>query len=294
MTRTWTLILVLCCVLIGACADPSPTPDTGVTRTVSDDVSGVTLVTRIEMDEIILADRIWVVDTVSWSGEHVPAFEPRDWEETDWTLIDQTESVPELRNSKYHLERRTLIEPFLPGTYTIPSCVISVVSDEGTDSVVVQNESIEVDVLGVLSDQDSGELNAIPDTGAPPTNEQDKSPALIIVLGSIALVSISILVVILKPRGHRGKSDSALDLLHRVRSDSSMSAREGFSLIGEAFDMLDDRLRDTTEFHQMIRVCDEARYSQARGTKQRVSPQSMATHALELLGDTPHESGARA
>lgn len=293
MMRLLVSILVLVTTFLFGCSDTASPPDKSVTRSVTDNVTGVTLTTRIEEDEIVLADRIWVIDLALWSSGQTPTFEPRDWESTDWSVIDQSISIPEVRDGVYHLERRTLIEPFLPDTYTIPPCEILVPTDTREEPVVVQNDPIEVVVLGVLPDQDSGELNAIPETGEPPTDNDEQSPTLVIVLAAIGLVSVATLLMVMRPRGSQGNRDTAIDLLHKVYSDTSIPVHEAFELVGKAFSMLDDRLRSTTEFEQMIRVCDEVRYSPSGTTTQRVTPQTMAKHALELLGDTPQESGGR-
>ncbi len=291
MMRLFACILALVTAFLVGCSDTAPPPDTSVTRSVTDNATGVILTTRIENDEIVLADRIWVIDLASWSSGQTPTFEPRDWEKTDWSMIDQSISIPEIRDGVYQIERRTLIEPFLPDTYIIPPCEIKVLTDTHEEPVIVQNDPIEVEVVGVLSDQDSGELNAIPETGEPPTDEDEQSHILVIVLAAIGLVSIAILFMVVRPRGAQGNRESAIDLLLRVRSDTSIPVHDAFELIGKSFGMLDEGLRNTTEFQQMIRVCDEARYSPRDEMTQRVTPQNMAKHALELLGETPDELG---
>jgi hypothetical protein len=281
MIRACLSILMMLVVL--GCADRSSPTDTSITRTHTE--HGVTIETRVESNEIGLADRIWVDDRVTWSDRTAPVFEPRDWIDTEWTLIDETSSPPALQDGVYSIQRRSLIEPFLPGTYTIPAGVVRVTLDTDTEPTLIANEPIEIEVVGVLPEQDSGELNAIPDVTRPIADNKEDTIPIIIAGAALALVSLGMVIVLLRRNTQTPPVRSMLEELRSIQSDSSMSPGEGFERLGRVFDRMDSRLRSTTEFDQMIRVCDQARYSNTPNPSVRVSAQKMAGHALELLGD---------
>ncbi len=283
MIRACLSILMMLVVL--GCADRSSPTDSSITRTHTQ--HGVSIETRVASDEIGLADRIWVDDRVTWSDGHAPVFEPRDWIDTEWTLIDETSSPPEIQSGVYSMQRRSLIEPFLPGNYTIPAGVVRVLLDTETEPTLIANEPIEIEIVGVLPEQDSGELNAIPDVTRPIGDETTDKTPIIIAGAALALVSLGMVIVLLRRNTQTPPTRSVLEELRAIQSEPSISPGEGFERLGQVFDRMDSRLRSTTEFDQMIRVCDQARYSNTPNPSVRVSAQKMAGHALELLGDDP-------
>jgi len=285
MIRALICMLIITLPPLSGCADPIPSVDTSVAQFARDDESGVTLETRIDTDEIILADRIWVNDIATWTVSKQPVFEPRDWIDTQWTVIDETTSPPELRNGAYSIHRRTLIEPFLPGTYTVPASVVRVHNSPDAEPTLISTKPIEVQVLGVLTENDSGELNEIPDITQPLSSDHDGQTSIVIAGIAIAVVTLGFVIVMLRRNTNAHSARSVLELLRDIQSDPSIPTREGFERLGRIFDRLDPRLQSTTEFDQMIRVCDQARYSNSAEPSVRVTPQKMAEHALELLGD---------
>lgn len=285
MIRALTCMLIITLTPLYGCADPTPPTDTSVAQFARDDESGVSIETRINTDEIILADRIWVDDIATWTVSKQPVFEPRDWVDTQWTVIEETTSPPELRDGVYSIHRSTLIEPFLPGTYTVPASVVRVHRSPDAEPTLVSTKPIEVQVLGVLTENDSGELNAIPDLTQPMSADHDGRASFVIAGIAIVVVSLGFVIVMLRRNTNAPTPRSVFELLRDIQSDPTISTHEGFERLGRIFDRLDPRLQSTTEFDQMIRVCDQARYSKSTEPGVRVTPQKMAEHALELLGD---------
>jgi hypothetical protein len=284
IARLLIMLTAVSAVLAG-CADADPSTAEGVTRAVVNTEAGIELQTRVETDEIVLADRIWVEDLASWSDGLPPVFEPRDWDATEWTVIEEIGSPAMTVDGKLLIQRRTLIEPFLPGSYSIPGSVVRITAGSELDPLLMRTEPIGVQVTGVLADDDTGELNAIPDVTAPSAESpEDNTPMLIAVAVATVLV-LSAVIVALRSNGQTPSSRSALELLREIQRDPSLDARDGFERLGRVFDRLDPRLRSTSEFEQMIHVCDQSRYGRSAEPSHRVTPQKMAGHALELLGD---------
>jgi hypothetical protein len=275
----------ICLFVLCSCADTSPTTPEAITRTAVSTETGVRLETRINTEEIVLADRIWVEDIATWNNGLPPVFEPREWIDTEWTVIETITSPSTSASDTYQIQRRTLIEPFLPGSYAIPAGVLRVRVEGAAEPILVSTEPIAVQVNGVLTDDDNGELNAIPDVTTPDEEASTDNTPIVIAIISVTVLVLSAVIVSLRSTGEASASRSVLEHLREIQRDDSIGPVEGFERLGRALDRLDPRLRTTTEFQQMIHVCDQSRYGTATQATHRVTPQKMAAHALELLGD---------
>lgn len=271
-----------------ACTRTDPGTSPGVRSEASDDERGVELVTRVDSDEILLADRVWVEDTARWAGDLRPIFEAREWDAAGWTTIELVLEPPELRAGVYTLRRRTLVEPFLPGDYQIPPCVLRV-PDATTEPALLSTGSIPVRVVGVLGASDSGELSPIPELGTVPEEERaSPAPLLVGIAVASVLAGLGVLTVMRIRHGEVG-IPSPIEELGRIEQDDEASERESYQRLGRVLDALDPTLRATSEIERMIRVCDQARYSEEPMPGQGINPRMMAAHARRLLAP-PHSS----
>lgn len=277
-------LAVLTALVSGCQRDASDQP-TPVSVSAQDPHSDVRLMTEAPASEISIADRLWITDRCTWETSAPPSFEPRSWGDTDWTVIETINDPIVHRDGTYTLERRTHIEPFLPGNYEIPAAAVRLTLDEEAEEPkLLRTDSIEVAVLGVLPDEDRGDLNPIADATIPDEPDQTSLPYLWIGLGSLTLVIAGGVLYAASTSKNTGMPHSIADELEAIREGKLSGTQDAYERLLRIFDKLDTRLRSTSEFAEMIRACEEARFS---GSPQRgaiASPQRIAAHALDLLG----------
>lgn len=274
------------------CAKPQGTQTQAVRTSAEHASNAVTLTTETRASEIGIAERLWVIDTTAWASIDQPVFEPREWDATEWTVIDTIESPVRLVDDRYLLERRTQIEPFLPGTYEIPPAVIRYETPDAPEPVLLAADPIAVEVQGVLPDEDEGELNAIADASIPADPDASDSR---LIWGAVILVLVIIsggVLYILRTGTPRVSRRTLFQELNAICQSSDPDPRAGYERLSRVLDRIDPRLRSTSEFAEMIRVCDQARFSAAPDIRAHTAPQRLAAHALELLGhDAPRSEG---
>jgi hypothetical protein len=273
---------------IGCSRAPATTQGDAIERTIADPASGVELTMRVEQDAIGIADRVWVTTHWTWGdGQRVVLSTP-DWLVSDWTLIETIEEPASRSGVRYSAHRRDLLEPFLPGVYSIPSGVLRIESDDIAEAIELTLEPIDILVEGVLPDSDLGELNPIAELALPDEPQQTSTqPLLIIGIGASGVLALVILLV-LRRSGRVDEPVSIYEQLSHISNDPSIGDDEGFDRLGRVFDQIDPRLRQTSEFAEMIRACDRARY--APEPDAHASPARIARHTLELLGHEPARS----
>jgi hypothetical protein len=270
------------------CAKPQGNESPAIRTSAEDAPNTVTLTTETRAGEIGIAERLWVIDTVSWASIGQPVFEPREWDVTEWTVIDTIEAPARLVDDRYLRERRTQIEPFLPGTYEIPAAVIRYETPDAREPVLLTADAIAVEVQGVLPDEDEGELNAIADASIP--SDPDANDARLI-WGGVILVLVIIsggVLYVLRTSTPRASNRTLFQELNAISQSKDPDPRAGYERLSRVLERIDPRLRSTSEFAEMIRVCDQARFSAAPDIRVHTAPQRLAAHALELLGhDAP-------
>lgn len=283
-----SLVFVLLTLLSAGC-ERAPSDDTtdGVIQSAVEPMTETSLETMIDRTQLSLADRIWVTTTWHWSGDVNATLEDPDWADADWSLIESITTQPTRDERGYWAQRRVLLEPFLPGDYTIPTSRLLIESSLLDTPVELSIERpISVHVSGVLPESDAGALNPL----APPAlpTETDSKPNTLLIIGvSAALAIIACVVIIYVRLQHAPASSlSVHDQLVQIRDQQNLQRDHAFVLLERAFDRLDPRLRQTTEFAGMIRACERARY--APESDPHTSPSRLAAFTLELLGDDAH------
>ncbi|MFG0245405.1 MAG: hypothetical protein ACF8MF_05050 [Phycisphaerales bacterium JB052] len=271
------------------CSGGDPAPHVQLlTHEAEDAQSGARLMLNLHTDSIGIADRLWVEARWSWPDTISASLAPPEWGETDWTLIETIDEPVSRRGDRYEVSSRWLIEPFLPGEYIVPSPVVLTESNSTTNELSV--EPFTVSVEGVLPVQDTGQLNPLA-TPVLPETQDEASPALWVwVVFCVAVAALTVLII--ARRGSHGEPDETVYAqLKRIENDDQLDQGQAFEILDRALTRLDPRLRQTTEFAEMIRACDRARF--AREPQQHVSPARIARHALELLGHdtTPSLTG---
>ncbi len=291
-----TLLVILATLWVTyamhGCAKPQSTETQTVRTSAEDSAHGILLSTEIRASEIGIAERLWVTDTCAWVSGEQPVFEPREWDTTEWTVIGTIAEPVRLDEGRYLLQRRTHIEPFLPGTYEIPPAVIRYESEDQPEPRLLAADPLRIDILGVLPDGDEGELNAIADASIPPDPNASESR---MVWGGVALVLVIIsggILYMLRTGTPRNLNRTVFHELNAICQRSDADPREGYERLARVLDRIDPRLRSTSEFAEMIRLCNQARFSATPNIRAHSSPQRLAAHALELLGhDAPSIEG---
>lgn len=292
--RTLLVILATLATVftLHGCDKPQGTETEAVRTSAEDSANAVTLTTETRASEIGIAERLWVIDTCAWASIDQPVFEPREWDATEWTVIDSIESPVRFEGDRYMLERRTQIEPFLPGTYEIPPAVICYESAESPEPALLAVGPLAIEVQGVLPDEDDGELNAIADASIPADPEARDTR---LIWGAIILVLVIIsggFLYILRTGKPRAVRRTVFHELNAICQSSDDDPRAAYERLSRVLERIDPRLRSTSEFAEMIRVCDQARFSAAPDIRAHTAPQRLAAHALKLLGhDAPSIEG---
>lgn len=257
--------------------------DVAVARqSVKDPASGTTLTTSIETTEISIAQRLWVVDHWAFPESYRVEFTPREWSQSDWSVVQVDEEPMQLRDGRLEVIRRVQLEPFLPGDYTIPGASLSITSDTDQPPTTISTEPIHVTVLGVLTDDDKGTLNPIAEAQVPTNPDSDRSG---MIWGGVAFgvaLIAGVIYLFLHRSGLDARAPSVYQELRTVID--SKDQKQGYERLSRVFERLDPRLRSSSEFREMINACDRARFGNGPTPAEWATPARIARHALQLLG----------
>lgn len=268
---------------MGCARAPAENESRETTRTIREPVTGTTLETSVERAEYSVADRIWVTTSWHWTDDVNATLEDPDWSADDWSVIETIHSEPLREQQGYTALRRVLLEPFLPGEYTIPTGILLVESPELGEPVELMLEKpITVRVVGVLPDTATGVLNPLAEPAVPPVAETESDALMLWVLFAAVGIAAGGIVFYLRTRDESGPPHSVHDQLIMIRDARDLQRDHAFQLLERVFERLDPRLRKTTEFAGMIRACEQARYAPESDT--HANPSRLAAFTLELLG----------
>lgn len=162
------LLLISC---VARCGGPS-SEDTQGAPAFTRNVEGDRCAVKLELDrlEMATADSAslrlearfpegWNVDFPDFGGEE-PV--PGEDQSQSFTVDDHAPTTAELtEDGRVRVEKRYELEPFLPGTYTIPALTVRFSAGKGQDTKELTTEPIEVEVLSSL-DPETGELDIKP------------------------------------------------------------------------------------------------------------------------------------
>lgn len=276
---------LLLCMCVGCSSSNGEHTAPPLVREVQDSESGTRLRVQTAQDTIGIADRIWIEAQWSWTSATSVSLGAPDWKAHDWTLVETIESPTTRTDDGYTDSIRWLIEPFLPGAYTVPSPVLLV--DYTDTQREIRVDPMTVRVNGVLPDQDTAELNPV---AAPAFPEQANGRVAPLWIGVIAVLVLLAVLVLWFVRGGEDtrETESVHSQLERIARDDQPDHEDAFEMLDRAFARLDPRLRETGEIADLIRECQRVRF--ANHHEVRVKPAHMARHALELLGHQPGRS----
>ncbi len=284
MNRVLHILMLLSVLLAGCDRSPTATRSEPVVHRAVEPVTETWYEVRFEPDTIGVADRLWVIASWRWTqGVETTLVEP-DWAAHDWTVIQSIHEAPQRDEDGYLAQWRVLLEPFLPGAYTIPSGSLRVESPLLAQPVsILIQEPMAVSVMGVLAEGDRGELNPIADPTLPSDQSHETSGHAGLIIAIVVSTVALMVLVVMRRDDTRGHGRSIAEQLVQIRDQSELDREEGFRKLERIFDRLDPRLRNTSEFRGMIRTCEQARY--ACESDAHASPSKIAAYTLELLGD---------
>lgn len=290
------LLIILITTMLAGCSPDAPSPLVGgIEAEAFDPQSGVVILTQINDGEIASADRLRVEVRIQWASPVNVTLNEPDWAGEGWTRIDASQQPVQMTDSGFELTGSYLIEPFLPGEYTVPSFTAVITPHPDSESYELASPPIAVVVQSVLDSQDSGELDpsiglldpraALPD--------QPNSKSLIYTIAGAMLISVLLVVWRLSRTSNRsGGQTSVFEQLQHVANGHDESESDAYNTLYNAFTRLDDRLQQTSEIRTLIEQCERARFSRSDtvSSPKILAPSAMARHTLELLGHCDGEA----
>lgn len=246
-------------------------------------ITGTRIETALASSELSIADRLWVTTTWYWQDGVAPTLHAPDFASQGWVVIESIYSELSRDDRGYFAQHRVLLEPFLPGVYTVPTSQLRVESSMLDEPVVLEiDQMMTIRVLGVLPSNDTGMLNPLAPPTVPDSPTRESNTPLLITIGCVAVFA-GITVLYLRRRRIQTGDLSIHEQLLQIRDRQDIQRDHAFQLLERVYDRLDPRLRGTTEFAGMISVCEQARY--AADSAPLANPSKLAAFTLELLGD---------
>ena len=284
----WLIILIsaLIALIAAGCSQQAEVAHGGgAERVVTDPDSGVELRVHVDQSELTVSDRLRLQTTLAWPQSMEARVVEPDWDQSQWTLIERLESPVDLYGDVLSQTISYVLEPFLPGEYTTPEFKVLIGSDSDEHSLTLRSEPMTIEVAGLLSKDDQGELaepEAFYDPSLLPQPTKSKATMyIILVTGGVACALIA--VWIYRRRGHReDQLPSIYEQLSTIAKQSDSNDIESYQRLYHTITRLDHRLLNTSELHTLVEQCESAIYSPDGGSN--LSPQAMAKHTLELLG----------
>jgi hypothetical protein len=191
------LLLILVAFLQSSCGPgpvDAPRPnDTGLFKTY--DQGPLTLIQKTSKKEMTVADQLAVVLETSAPENMKVEFPTYSASLGDFTLIDITVSPARLvgtgDNVRVIHEAEYLVEPYLPGTYSIPKMTITYLDrNNGTESTQLVTEELQVTVKSLL-DQDAA-IVEIKDIKGPLSLPENTGLQILLVIVFLLLVLLGV------------------------------------------------------------------------------------------------------
>lgn len=256
-------------------ADESP----ATRSTITESQTGASLAVELDQTEIDLAGVVQVSAQIAWSdGVHVQLIEP-DWEEAGWSGFTTTPGSIVYDGTHYSQEFNYTLEPFLSGTYQIPSFGIRAESEEAGKRIA-RLQPIEVSVLSVLEESDSSELEPALGFAEPTSLDDDSNNTLGIWIGLGVTMFSCFAIVLLRSQEHdEGNHDLDPEaMLTAASSAKTLSDAE----LGGFHRALIQLSKDHAGIEPIAREIELVRFSGSVVDHQRV--QSAASRALQICG----------
>ncbi len=293
---------LLTCVLLGAAALITPScarqgddaePEPAIKTETQ--IGPVRLSVGADKTALRAADRLGVVATIEWdSGTHLEPLEI-PIESAGWILVSRTDTPPRhTRGGRLVSTSRLVLEPDLPGGYSIPPARVVWTAADGA-SGVAETEPLEIEVRPLL-DESANLLALAPDRVAPPPEVMPAAANRArVVLGAAVLLALvpgaCILAWWLVRRARPAPTNRLRASVQRLETALSDPAAPPRVICDAAADTCDAARRiATTELESHRHTLDLARFAPAPPDPE--TARDLARRTLNLL--RPHPAGEAA
>ena len=272
-------------ILLSGCGQTGPSASTrGVTTETIDAQSGTLIRTRLDASEIGIADRLFVEVRIEWQSPAWASMQEVDWAGHGWSVIFASDGTVAASGDERSSVSTYLVEPFLPGEYTIPPFEVELTLNEAAVPYVISTEPLLVEVLSSLAPDDAGELSFIdgvydPSLPAPPPARSQW--LMIVVLAGLAGSAIWIGLYFHQRRMHEIRDLQPGDLLEQIMGGHCQSESEAYDRLYQSLCLLNPGLQQTSEIRGYIEICEEARFSPSQLPPH--DPTDIARQVLDLL-----------
>ncbi|MEM9373270.1 MAG: hypothetical protein AAGA55_06465 [Planctomycetota bacterium] len=292
------LALFLLLLVMPAChraPDAAPTQVAALAVASSNEAAGIEIALEASRDTISTLDRLEVTITVRRPvARSLTLIEP-DWEANGWTRTGSTDSQPAAITHERIERRRTVtVEPFLPGTYTIPPAAV-----QWTDTNItraLQTPTLDVTVESVLTPDDAATL-AAPGELMPPNAEPESDHAPTLIISVIVLGGALLLWHASRRNTHQAEQPGTPEIIRRIASADDTSP-DTLAALHRALANAEPMPGTADALQRLIARCELARFAPQPGLDSTaVDPREIASAALELIAPEradPHDDTARA
>lgn len=182
---------------------------TAITSSITESQTNAELIVKLDQTTLDLTEQLHISVQTRWQeGVSVELIVP-DWDTTDWTL-DTTTAGPIVYDGSHFTQRHEfIVEPFLSGSYTVPSFGIRSES-ESAGKRIARLQPVDVTVASVLEEADTGELEPAFGFAALPETVEDSSPTLGVWIG-LGVTMLACGVIVLLNAQRKEQSDEILD-----------------------------------------------------------------------------------
>lgn len=285
------LLLILCLLLLVGCQSKSTDPaPSGQSAQVIDPDSGTTLTVTAPTDSISTAERIQIQVEIQWVEPYEIKLVEPVWSETQWSVIQSTQEPTRVGGDGFITTHQYLIEPFLPGEYSIPAFGVGVTLRSDEAARTISASPLAVQVHSVLAAEDAGELEPFAQLYEPidAIPSQITNQALYWALGGGLVLSGLIIYMLTRPATQATKNRSAYALLEEVARLKDGQSPHAYETLYLALCKLDPRLQQTSEIRVLIEQCERIRFSHDQAGE--LDAKQMARHTLDLLGASGSEA----
>lgn len=168
---TLAVLIIGAALVLSACGKPEEAHPAPPATVQSFTREGVHLDMHWDREHITTADTLTVDLTARHSEDVEVTFPGEDADFGEFTLIEREAPPPELiEDGRLESSRTYILEPFLPGDYTLPSLEVRYEGTQDDAPQAIQTDPVDITVTSVLPEGEEAELRdiAAPATVPPP------------------------------------------------------------------------------------------------------------------------------
>jgi len=290
-----TALILLTALTLTACtrdAEPAQPPTPAIELSSADDNANIDLILSADRTTITTLDRLRVTITMRRPvASSVTLIEP-DWQAAGWTRTESTDTEPRALDAdadtatadtagpaRIERARTITLEPYLPGTYTVPPATIEWTTDGMTRAL--QTPALDITVTSVLTADDDPALAApAPPMPVPAEPKPNNIAGLII---SVVVLASALLVWRLARRPAPQPEDTPADTIRAI-ANAQHPADDDLPDLHRALTQAEPMPSSRDALQALITRCERARFAPE---PQALNPKEVAAAALELIATQP-------